>query len=145
MAEANIEASRRFIEEAFNRGNVDVVDEVCAEGFVDHDPIMGDQDKEAVKRTITGYREAFPDLELTIEDIMACGDKVVLRWRGTGTFQNEFMGLPPTGEKGNPVTGIGIDRFDDNGKIAEAWGQWDTLTFLRNIGAIPEQAPAAAS
>jgi steroid delta-isomerase-like uncharacterized protein len=145
MAEANIEASRRFIEEAFNRGNLDVVDEVCADGFVDHDPIMGDQDKEAVKRTIAGYREAFPDLQLTIEDIMACGDKVVLRWRGTATFQNEFMGLPPTGEKGNPVTGIGIDRFDDNGKIAEAWGQWDTLTFMRDIGAIPEQTPAAAS
>jgi hypothetical protein len=55
------------------------------------------------------------------------------------------MGLPPTREKGNPVTGIGIDRFDENGKIVEAWGQWDTLTFMRDIGAIPEQTPAAAS
>ena len=145
MAEGNIETARRVLEEAFSRGNLDLLDGVCAEGFIDHDVIMGDQDKEGLKRTISTYREAFPDLQFTIEDIMACGDKVVTRWRAEGTFQNEFMGLPPTGERGNPVTGIGIDRFDEDGKIAEAWGQWDTLTFMRDIGAIPEQAPAAAS
>jgi hypothetical protein len=49
------------------------------------------------------------------------------------------MGLQPTGEKGTPVEGIGIDRCVD-GKIAEAWTQWDTLTFMRNIGAVPEEA-----
>jgi len=145
MAQANIEASRRVIEEAFNKGNLDVFDEVCADGFVDHDPLMGDQDVEGVKRSIAGYREAFPDLTLTIEDVMACDDKVVMRWRGEGTFQNEFMGLQPTGEKGDPVQGIGIDRFDDDGKVVESWGQWDTLTLLRNIGAIPSEAPAPAS
>ena len=145
MAQANIEASRRLIEEAFNKGNLDVFDEVCADGFVDHDPLMGDQDVEGVKRSIAGYREAFPDLTLRIEDVMACDDKVVMRWRGEGTFQNEFMGLQPTGEKGDPVQGIGIDRFDDDGKVVESWGQWDTLTLLRNIGAIPSEAPAPAS
>jgi len=145
MAQANIEASRRLIEEAFNKGNLDVFDEVCADGFVDHDPLMGDQDVEGVKRSIAGYREAFPDLTLRIEDVMACDDKVVMRWTGEGTFQNEFMGLQPTGEKGDPVQGIGIDRFDDDGKVVESWGQWDTLTLLRNVGAIPSEAPAPAS
>ncbi len=145
MAQANIEASRRVIEEAFNKGNLDVFDEVCADGFVDHDPLMGDQDVEGVKRSIAGYREAFPDLTLRIEDVMACDDKVVMRWTGEGTFQNEFMGLQPTGEKGDPVQGIGIDRFDDDGKVVESWGQWDTLTLLRNVGAIPSEAPAPAS
>ena len=145
MAQANIEASRRLIEEAFNKGNLDVFDEVCADGFVDHDPLMGDQDVEGVKRSIAGYREAFRDLTLTIEDVMACDDKVVMRWTGEGTFQNEFMGLQPTGEKGDPVQGIGIDRFDDDGKVVESWGQWDTLTLLRNVGAIPSEAPAPAS
>src|SRR6266496_1738097 len=124
MAQASIETSRRFIEEALNEGNLDVLDEVCAEGFVDHDPLMCDQDVEGVKRNIAGYREAFPDLTLTIEDIMACDDKVVMRRGGEGTFQNEFMGLERTGEKVDPVYGIGIDRYDDDGKIAEAWGQW---------------------
>jgi steroid delta-isomerase-like uncharacterized protein len=145
MAQASIETSRRAIEEAFNQGNLDVFDEICAEGFVDHDPLMGDQDKEGVKRSIAGYRTAFPDLTITIEDIMSCDDKVVLRWRGEGTFQNEFMGQEPTGEKGDPVHGIAIDRYDGEGKVAETWGQWDTLTLLRNVGLIPDQAGAPAS
>jgi steroid delta-isomerase-like uncharacterized protein len=144
MVEENIATSRRVIEEAFGQGNLDVLDEVCAENFVDHDPIMGDQDKEAVKRTIAGYREAFPDLSFTVEDSFGAGDKVAMRWSGEGTFQNEFMGQQPTGEKGDPVRGISIDRFDEDGKIVEAWGQWDTLTFLRDIGAMPETAAAAS-
>lgn len=145
MAQANIETSRRLIEEAFNKGNLDVLDEVCAEGYVDHDPLMGDQDKEGVKQSIAGYRAAFPDLTLTIEDVMACDDKVVMRWRGEGTFQGEFMGLEPTGERGDPVYGIGIDRFDADGRIAESWGAWDALTLMRNVGAIPDAAAAPAS
>jgi steroid delta-isomerase-like uncharacterized protein len=145
MAQENLAASRRVIEEAFGEGDLAVLDQVCAEGFVGHDPIMGDQDREAVKQTIASYREAFPDLSFTIEDIFAVDDKVVMRWRAVGTFQNEFMGLQPTGERGDPVEGISIDRFDADGKIAEAWGQWDTLTFMRAIGAIPEVAPAATS
>jgi predicted ester cyclase len=145
MAQGSIDTSRRFIDEAFNQGNLDVIDEICAEGFVDHDPLMGDQDTEGVKQSIAGYRAAFPDLTLTIEDIMVADDKVVMRWRGEGTFENEFMGQQPTGEKGDPVYGIGIDRYDDDGNIAEAWGAWDALTLMRNVGLIPDQAAASAS
>jgi predicted ester cyclase len=76
--------------------------------------------------------------------VIAAGDKVAMRWRGEGTFENEFMGQQPTGETGDPVNGIGIDRFDDEGKIVEAWGQWDTLALLRNVGALPETAEAPA-
>jgi predicted ester cyclase len=53
------------------------------------------------------------------------------------------MGQQPTGEKGEPIQGIGIDRFED-GKIAESWGQWDTLQLMRNIGAVPAASAAAA-
>src|SRR5438309_11431711 len=102
MSRENLEASRRLIEEAFNQGNLDVLDEVCTEGFVDHDPLMGDSDREGVKQTISGYREAFPDIHITIDEIFAAGDKVVLRWTGEGTFQNPMMGLQPTGERGAP-------------------------------------------
>lgn len=137
MAEDNIAAARRVIEEGFGQGNLDVIDEVFAEDFVDHDPIVGEGNRETVKQNITTYRGAFPDLEMTIEDIFACDDKVVTRWTAQGTFQNEIMGQQPTGERGEPVEGIGIDRFED-GKIAEAWGQWNTLRFLQNIGAVPD-------
>jgi SnoaL-like domain len=75
MAQANIDASQRVIEEAFGEGRLELLDELCAENFVDHDPIMGDQDVDAVKQTIAGYCAAFPDLSFTIDDIMACGDK----------------------------------------------------------------------
>jgi predicted ester cyclase len=144
MSEDNIAAARRVLDEAFTNGNVDVIDEVCAEGYVNHDPIMGDQNADAAKETISAYKAAFPDLTLTVDDIFAAGDKVVTRWTGTGTFENEFMGQAPTGEKGDPIHGIGIDRFED-GEIVESWGQWETLTFMRNIGAIPDTASAAAS
>ena len=143
--ESNLAASRRVLEEGFNTGDLDVIDEVCAENFVGHDAMTGDQDREAAKQSMAGYRAAFPDLHFTIEDIFAAGDKVAIRWSGTGTFQNELMGIQPTGERGEPVEGINIDRFE-NGKIVETWGQWDTLRFLRNIGALPESlaAPAAS-
>jgi steroid delta-isomerase-like uncharacterized protein len=144
MADDNIATARRVLEDAFSEGRLEILDEVLAEDFVDHDPIMGDQDREAVKRTIAGYRDAFPDLHFTVDDAFAAGDKVVLRWTGVGTFEKEFMGQQPTGEKGDPVMGISIDRFDGE-KIAESWVQWDTLTFLKDIGAMPEAAAAATA
>jgi steroid delta-isomerase-like uncharacterized protein len=143
MSQENIATSKRGLEEAFNRGNLDVIDQDTTEDFVGHDPIMGDQDRESSKQQIASYRQAFPDIHITIEDIFASDDKVVIRWSGQGTFENEFMGLKPSHEVGDPVRGITIDRYE-GGKIAESWTQWETLTFMRNIGAIPEGAAASA-
>ena len=140
----NIAVSRRLVEDAFGGGNLDLIDELSTEHYVDHDPMLGDQDRESVKQTIAGYREAFPDLAFTVKDVFAADDKVVIRWRAEGTFEHAFLGQEPTGEKGEPVEGIGIDRFED-GKIAESWGQWDTLRFMRNIGAVPEAAVALSA
>lgn len=146
MAQANIQTSRRVIEEAFGEGRLEILDELCADEFVDHDPIQGDRGLDDVKQTISDYRAAFPDLEFTVEDVFAAEDKVVIRWSAQGTFENEFMGQEPTHEKGDPIHGIGIDRFDADGRIAEAWAQWDVLTFMRLIGMLPEPAgtPAGA-
>ena len=143
MSEENIATARRVLEEAFNQGNLDVMDEVCSDNFVDHDPLVGDQDREAAKQSVAMYREAFPDLKFTIDDVYDAGDTVIMRWTAQGTFENELMGLQPNHETGNPIHGIGIDRFED-GKIAESWTQWDTLTFMRDIGAIPAEAGAPA-
>jgi steroid delta-isomerase-like uncharacterized protein len=140
----NIAVSRRLVEDAFGKGQLDLIDDVCTEQFVSHDPIQGDQDREDVRQTISGYREAFPDLTFTIEDAFAADDKVVVRWRAEGTFENEFMGQEPTHEKGEPIEGIAIDRFED-GKVAESWGQWDTIRFMRNIGAPAEATEMSAA
>ena len=140
----NIGVSRRLVEEAFGEGKLDLVDEYCTNDYVDHDPVVGEQDRASVKQTIAGYRQAFPDLHFTIVDAFGVDDKVVLRWKGEGTFENEFMGQSPTGEKGEPVYGIGIDRYED-GKVAESWTQWDTLRFMRNIGAAPDPTEVASA
>jgi steroid delta-isomerase-like uncharacterized protein len=143
MSQENIATSKRGLEEAFNRGNLTVIDEDTTEDFVTHDPLAGEQDRESSKQSIAGYRQAFPDLHITIDEIFDAGDKVVMRWTAQGTFENELMGLKPTNELGNPVNGITIDRFE-GGKIAESWTQWDTLTFMRDVGAIPQGAAASA-
>jgi steroid delta-isomerase-like uncharacterized protein len=141
MSEANIATSTRLIEEAFNQGNLDVIDEVATDDFVGHDALAGDEDREASKQSIGAYRAGFPDIHITIDDIFAAGDKVVLRWSGQGTFENEMMGLQPTGEKGDPIRGITIDRYEGD-KLAESWTYWDTLTFMRDLGAVGAAAPA---
>jgi predicted ester cyclase len=142
MSAENVASSRRFIEEAFNQGNLGVIDEIVAEGFVDHDPLAGDQDAAAAKQSIAGYRQAFPDLHCEIEEMIDAGDTVIYRWSAQGTFENEILGLQPTHEKGNPVRGITIDRYEGD-KCVESWSEWDTLTFMRDLGAVP--AGAAAS
>ena len=139
MFEETIAASQRLITEAFGEGNLDLIDELCAENFLGHDALAGDQDREASKQTIAGYRAAFPDLSFTINDVFASGDRTAIRWTVEGTFENELLGLQPTGERGAPIEGITIDRFED-GLIVESWTQWDTLQFMRDIGAVPEGA-----
>jgi steroid delta-isomerase-like uncharacterized protein len=136
-----LDASKRVIEEGFNQGNLDVIDELSTEDFVAHDPLSGDENREAAKASMSMYRSAFPDLHFTIEDAFEAGDKVVIRWTGQGTFENELMGLQPTHERGEPVGGITIDRFE-GGKIAESWTSWDTFQLMKDLGAVPEQATA---
>ncbi len=136
--------SQRLVRDAFGKGQLDLVDEFCTENYVDHDPLQGDRSRDEVKQAIAGYRAAFPDLAFMIEDVFAAADKVVVRWRAEGTFENEFMGQQPTGEKGEPVHGIVIDRYED-GKVAESWTQWDTAGFMRNIGAAADVTEAAVA
>jgi len=142
MSAENKALARRLVEEAFNAGRLEVVDELVASDFVEHDPSLTEEVRgpAGVKELITGYRAAFPDIRITIEDQIADGDYVVSRWSGTGTHQGELMGMPATGKQAT-VTGITIDRIAD-GRIAESWDNWDTLGLMQQLGAIP--APAMA-
>ena len=143
MFERNVGAAQRLLEEAWGAGKLEVFDELVADDYVDHDSLLGDADREAVKDRIETYRATFPDLTFEIEDIFAAGDKVVTRWTASGTFENAFMGQEPTHEKGEPVTGIAIDRFED-GKLVESWGEWNALQFMQNIGVVSAGATATA-
>lgn len=134
--------SRRGVEEIWNKGNLAVVDELIASEFVNH--VAGAEEvrgPEGMRQFATAYRSAFPDLNLTIEDQIAEEDKVVTRWTGRGTHRGELQGIPPTGKQAT-VTGMTLERIV-NGKVVEAWDQFDTLGMLQQLGVIP--APEQAS
>jgi steroid delta-isomerase-like uncharacterized protein len=143
MSDQN-KAIARAVFDAFNGGDLDELDDVVAADSVDHDPYNphAGEGREGLKKTIAMYREAFPDLHISVEDQIAEGDKVVSRWVGTGTHQGELMGAPPTG-RSSTITGIGIDRIE-NGQIVEAWGNWDALGMFQQLGLTPEPASAEA-
>ena len=136
MSEQNKAVIRRWIE-ALNAGNLDVADEIYAPDFVMHDP--GNPDRlpgpEGTKQGFAAFLAAFPDLHVTIEDIIAEGDKVVWRVSLTGTHKGEFLGIAPTGKQ-ITNTGITIVRMVD-GKFVEGWQNGDDLGMLQQIGAIP--------
>jgi predicted ester cyclase len=136
------QASRRLIEESFNQGNFALADEFVAPDAVDHDPATPAQMRELrgpelVKRTAGMYRAAFPDVRISVDDVIVAGDKVVLRWHSEGTHRGELAGLAPTGARGS-VTGISIDQWKD-GKVVETWTEWDNLGLARQLGAAPPE------
>lgn len=134
--EENKAASLRAKEELFNRGNLDVAEELFAPDFVYHEP--GGEDwhgPEGVKEYVTMMRAAFPDLHLTIEDQAAEGDRVAYRWTARGTHRGELMGIPPT-DRRVTVAGIAIARFS-NGKTEEMWESYDALGMMQQLGVVP--------
>ena len=134
MSEENKALIRRLIKEV-EKGNLNFVDEVLAPDFVDHD-LLPDQepDREDYKRNLSKDLDAFSDFDITIEDQIAEGDKVVTRltWRGTHD-RGEAMGMSPTGEKVE-VTAIFIHRIAE-GKVKDEWSASDTLERLRPTSA----------
>jgi predicted ester cyclase len=147
-AEQNKASSRRVIEEVFNKGKLEVLDEVADSNVVAHqaDGEGGNDIKgrEELKQFVKMYLAAFPDLRFTVEDQIAEGDKVVTRWSSEGTHKGELMGIPPTGKHVAGVTGITIDRYS-GGKSVESWGNWDTLGLMQKLGVIPALAQPAAA
>ncbi|GAC1350614.1 MAG: ester cyclase [Ktedonobacteraceae bacterium] len=126
---------RKYIDEAWNKGNVDIIDEMMAEHYARYPNGPGEPlNREEQKQRIVAYRKAFPDFQLTIEDLIAEGDKVVFRMIGRGTHQSTFMGIP-SGGKPMTISIIDIARFE-NGKVVEHWGNRDDLGMLQQIGAI---------
>ena len=136
VSEANKTVARRIVEEAFNEGRYEVIEELIAPTYVNHDPATGDVTGiDGVKQSIDGYRSAFPDLTITIKEQIAEGDLVATRWIATGTQKGELMGVAATGKEAT-VTGLTLDTIKD-GKIVESWNNWDTLGMLQQLGVVP--------
>ncbi|HYO51070.1 MAG TPA: ester cyclase, partial [Chloroflexia bacterium] len=115
-SEQNKELYRRFIEECFTGGNLDLIDEMIAADGVDHQAPPGTaQGAEGVKQILSMFRSAFPDLQATVDQVIAEGDTIAARFTMSGTHQGEFFGIPPTGKR-MEITGIDVVRFE-NGKM----------------------------
>ena len=139
------DASRRLLEESFNEGKLELADQLISPDAVNHDPaeparMQGLRGPDVLKQTVTMYRAAFPDVRLTVDDVIAADDKVVLRWHSEGTHRQGLEGLAPTGARAS-VTGISIDRWKD-GKVVESWTEWDNLGLARQLGAAPPEGSA---
>jgi steroid delta-isomerase-like uncharacterized protein len=133
-AEQNKSIVRRWIENGWNRHNVSLIDDLYTPTVVQYDPaeVKGSA---ALKQYVTAFLTALPDLQFTIEDLLAEGDKVVWRFSSRGTHQGPLMGIPATGRTAT-VTGMVLFRLE-NSKIAEVWVNIDTLGMLQQMGIIP--------
>ena len=124
--------TNRFIEEAWNKGDLSVLDELC-------DPNIITEQKQGV----TSWRAAFPDLQMTVDEISAGNNKVTVEWTITGTHQGKFMGVAATGKKVK-YSGIGVATFA-GGKLSKTSVAFDSLNLWRQLGVDPPQPPAAES
>lgn len=142
MSEANKHVVRRLFDELWNQGNLSVADEVFTPNYTQHDSATPDLGRgpESERKRANLYRSAFPDLRLTIENIISEGDTVMARWSCQATHKGELSGIPATGIR-IAITGISIARFS-SGKIAEGWVQWDALGMMHQLGVIPAQVKA---
>jgi predicted ester cyclase len=138
MADAK-QIVRQLFEEPW-KGNLDVIDEYVAPGYIGHDSSEPDaiRGPEGFRAFVQKYLTAFPDGAITVDDQIMEGDRVATRWTGRGTQTGEIAGIAPTGKQAT-VMGLTISRLE-GGKVIEGWTTWDTLGMLVQLGAVP--APA---
>ena len=130
----------RMVNEVIMGGNLDLMDELVAPDFINHNTI-GSSDKgdtfgvEPFRQQLKGFREAFPDVKLSIIHLLVDGDLVTLYMRNQATHMGPFVSIPATGKKIDIVT-VTIIRVV-NGKFAERWSLVDRYNMFRQLGVIP--------
>lgn len=124
---------QQFFDEVINQRNLAALGQFVSPNAVNH--TVPDGLPQAPNQFLGLHLGAFPDLKITVEDLLVDGDKVVARVSYRGTHQGAFMGIPPTGKQ---VTGMGINIFRiANGKLVEHWGLTDRISALRQMGIVP--------
>ena len=142
MSAQNKALTRRVFEELFSQNRLDVVDELFAADYHDHDPVNEEDTRgpDGVREEIGSYIAGSSDAKFTVEDQIAEGDRVVTRWVARGTHDGELFGVEATGNTFE-VHGITIHRVA-GGRIQEGWWNWDVLGMMRQIGAIAAEQTA---
>jgi steroid delta-isomerase-like uncharacterized protein len=132
--EENKSLARRIPEEIWSKGDMAAADAVLSPEFINHNPAFGHApDREGYKQTIAQFRAAFPDFHMAVEDMVAEGDKVVLRLRASGTQHGPFGAFPPSGRMVE-FTVTGTVRVGD-GQVVELWVNGDLLGLMQELGA----------
>jgi steroid delta-isomerase-like uncharacterized protein len=144
MPSENKRLALRIFFELWNNGKLAVADEIFAADYVNHDPASPDfgTGPEGVKRTVTLYRNAFPDLLFTIDQMIDAGQLITTRFTSQGTHKGELRGIAPT-NKAIRVEGMVVHRIS-HGRIAEGWVMWDALGLMRQLGVVPALEKAKA-
>jgi steroid delta-isomerase-like uncharacterized protein len=136
--EENKAIIRRYLEEAWNQGNWEVAEEVVAEDVVFHDQTREGMPpgREGLRVAMERVRSGMPDFVFNVEEIVAEGDFVAIRWSSTGTHTGDFTGMAPTGRAGT-LYGISMVRMKD-GRIVEGWQEADRLGLVQELGFMPK-------
>lgn len=133
--ETNKQVVRRFYDEVLNSGDLDVLEQIAVANYEEHDMLPGQgTGLTGLRDRVTMLQTAFKP-RFTIEDVIAEGDRVVVRWTNSGTHVGDFLGIPATG-KSVTVAGIDIYRLQ-GGRMAEHWHVIDQLPMLQQLGVIP--------
>jgi steroid delta-isomerase-like uncharacterized protein len=131
--------AQRWYSEVMNEGKEELIDELCADSFVDHDPLPGTSpDRDGIHDFVKQVRSAFPDLKTTIDDMLVEGDEIAVRSTFRGTHEGDFMGMPATGKKVE-VSNYDFVRFE-NDHAVEHWGTIDSAALMEQIGVVPAGA-----
>ena len=147
MSEENKALMRRWFEEVWNKGREEAIDEMFAEDGLAHgladesgEPLRG---ASGFKPFFRKFREAFPEIEVVVEDVISEGDKVAARCTVRGHHRGDTLGFAAT-EQPIEFTGIAITRISE-GKIVEAWNNFDFMTMFQQLGALSLVAPEATT
>jgi predicted ester cyclase len=140
MPNSNEAILERLFEDVWNGERPATADELVHERYLIHDRDLAEELRgpELYRALASGTREAFPDATFAIEDVVAAGDEVALRWTMTGTHEGPAFGVEPTGRTVE-LSAVEIDRFED-GLLVETWSQSDRLGLLEQLGALPDRA-----
>ena len=132
---------RRTMDQTWNNGNLEQVDEMYAAHCSFHDPSFPVDGVAGIKAQIRDLRAANPDLHIDVHDVLADGDLTAARWTLGGTARGEFRGVPATG-KTYVMTGTTFDKWEGD-QVVEEWACYDLLGALQQMGVIPAMTPQA--
>jgi steroid delta-isomerase-like uncharacterized protein len=139
------EYEQRFIDEAWNSGNYDIIEESVSEDYVGHwfDIEEEDVDRDGLEAFIRSARDGFSDFHMDVEFMLAEDEMIAVGFTVEGTHDGEFMGIPPTDEYGSSP-GILVHKIDEDGMVIEGWAVWDALGQMQQLGVVPESFTLAS-